>query len=299
MDAHCQAFLNYIRYERNCSQRTLEAYTDDLRRYEDFITRRTGAFDALQPDLDLVREWMAEMAQTGHQSVASISRRLSCLGSFYRYLRRQGLIAANPLTLLTKPKAPKPLPVWVNEEQMDFLIDQVDYGSDFEGVRDHLLIVLLYSTGIRRSEAAGLRDIDVDLGNHQLKVLGKGSKERLIPFGPELEALLIAYRERRDAELGFRPATLLTDIDGHPLAPGKVTAIAHHYLASIPHLARRGAHVLRHSFATNMLAAGADLMAVKELLGHASLGTTEVYTHLSPKEIIENYRQAHPRAHDE
>lgn len=286
-------------YERNFSARTAEAYADDLRRYEDFVVTRTGSFDALQPDVDLVREWMAEMGQYEHQSVSSIKRRLSCLRSFYRYLRRQGLIRVNPLSLLSPPKSPKVLPVWVNEEQMDYLIDDIDYGQDFDGIRDHLLIDLLYSTGMRRFEAAGLKDADVDLGNCQLKVLGKGNKERLIPFGEELKTLIARYRERRDAEVGSQTETLLTDIDGNPLPPAKVTMIAHKYLSNIPQLARRGAHVLRHSFATNMLAEGADLMAVKELLGHASLHSTEVYTHLSPKDILDNYKQAHPRANEQ
>ena len=296
MDERCLSFLNYIRYERNYSEKTAAAYADDLSRFEAFAIRQTGEFDVLHPSVDLVREWMAEMGQNEKQSVASIKRRVCCLRSFYRYLRREGLIAVNPLTLLSTPKTPKPLPVWINESQMDYLIDDIDYGTDFDGVRDHLLIDLLYSTGIRRSEAASLRDVDVDFGNHQLKVLGKGNKERVIPFGPELELLLQQYRERRDAEVGAATETLLVDDEGSPLSPNKVTAIVHKYLEHLPQLTRRGAHVLRHSFATNMLAEGADLMAVKELLGHASLQSTEVYTHLSPKEIIENYKQAHPRS---
>lgn len=295
MNAHCLSFLNYIRYERNYSERTAEAYADDLKRFEDFVTSTTGTFDALHPNVDLVREWMAAMGQE-HQSVSSVCRRLSCLRSFYRFLRRQGLIDVNPLSLLSSPRAPKALPVWINEDQMDFLIDEIDYGSDFEGVRDHLLIALLYSTGIRRSEAAHLLDQNVDLSEMQLKVLGKGNKERVIPFGVELASLIAQYRDRRDAEVGTSTEMFLTDIDGQALTPQKVTALSHKYLEQLPQLARRGAHVLRHSFATNMLAEGADLMAVKELLGHASLQSTEVYTHLTPKDIIENYKQAHPRA---
>lgn len=295
MNEYILSFLNYVKYERNYSNRTVEAYADDLKYFEEFVTRETGSFDPLQPDLNVVRGWMAEMGQK-HQAVASIKRRICCLRSFYRYLRRSGLISSNPLTLLPSPKVPRPLPVWVSEDQMDYLIDDIDYGQDFEGVRDHLLIDMLYSTGMRRSEAAGLKDADVDLESHQLKVRGKGNKERLIPIGPELETLIAQYRDRRDAEVGHVPEFFLTDIDGNGLTPGKVTSLAHKYLSLLPHLARKGAHVLRHSFATNMLAEGADLMAVKELLGHASLQSTEVYTHLTPKEIIENYKQAHPRS---
>lgn len=297
MNEHILSFLNYIRYERNYSERTLSSYADDLKRYVDFVESQTGSFDPLQPDLDLVRGWMAQMGRS-HQAASSIKRRICCLRSFYRYLRRQGLIDNNPLTLLPSPKVPKVLPTWVGEEQMDFLLDDIDYGQDFDGLRDRLLIDLLYSTGMRRFEAASLTDADIDLGNHQIKVRGKGNKERLIPIGPELEALIIQFRDRRDAELGFVPMAFFTDIEGKAFSPAKVTSTVHKYLENLPNLSRRGAHVLRHSFATNMLSEGADLMAVKELLGHASLQSTEVYTHLTPRDIIDNYRQAHPRAQD-
>ena len=295
MNGHILSFLNYIQYERNYSDRTVEAYSDDLKHFEDFVTNMYGSFDPLQPDLNIVRGWMAEMGKR-HQSASSIKRRICCLRSFYRYLRRQGLISTNPLTLLPSPKEPRTLPVWISEDQMDYLLDDIDYGQDFEGIRDHLLIDMLYSTGMRRSEAAGLMDRDVDLDGHQLKVMGKGNKERLIPTGPELEALIAQYRDRRNAEVGMETDHFFTDIDGNPLTPQRVYALAHKYLSHLPQLSRKGAHVLRHSFATNMLAEGADLMAVKELLGHASLQSTEVYTHLTPKDIIENYKQAHPRA---
>lgn len=295
MNAHCLSFLKYIRYEKNYSERTMGTYAADLRAYEDYVIRLTGEFDPLHPDVDVVRGWMTEMGKH-HLSVAYVKRRLCCLRSFCKYLRKQGLIESNPLTLLPSPKVPKPLPVWVAEDQMDFLIDKVEYGQDFEGVRDHMLIDMLYSTGMRRSEAAALKDCDVDVSAQQIKVLGKGNKERLIPFGQELKMLIGQYRERRDAEVGGPTETFLTDVDGNALLPYKVTNIAKKYLSQLDKLPRRGAHVLRHSFATNMLAEGADLMAVKELLGHASLQSTEVYTHLTPKDLIENYKQAHPRA---
>ena len=295
MNQLVQSFLDYLKYERNYSDCTIVSYTADLKYFEEFSVRMVGSFEPLSPDLNLVRGWMAEMGKR-HMAVTGIKRRLCCLRSFYRFLRRQNLIETNPLSLLPSPKVPKPLPVWVSESQMDYLIDNVDYGQDFEGIRDHLLIVLLYSTGMRRSEAAGLKDTDVDFGAKQLKVKGKGNKERLIPFGQELSELMSQYLDRRNAELGFYPSSFLTDIEGKPLTPAQVTSIAHKYLDQIPQLARKGAHVLRHSFATNMLAEGADLMAVKEILGHASLQSTEVYTHLTPKDIIDNYKQAHPRA---
>ena len=192
MNGHILSFLNYIQYERNYSDRTVEAYSDDLEHFEDFVTRMTGSFDPLQPDLNIVRGWMAEMGQR-HQAASSIKRRICCLRSFYRYLRRQGLITTNPLTLLPSPKIPRTLPVWISEDQMDYLLDDIDYGQDFEGIRDHLLIDMLYSTGMRRSEAAGLKDRDVDLDGHQLKVMGKGNKERIVYIGTSCKQAIDAY----------------------------------------------------------------------------------------------------------
>ncbi len=271
-------------------------YALDLENYEDYVTRKTGEFDPLRPDVDLVRGWMSEMGKN-HQAAASIKRRVSCLRSFCKYLRKHNLIESNPLTLIPSPKVPKTLPVWIPEEQMDFILDKIEYGQDFDGIRDHLVIDMLYSTGMRRSEAASLKDLDVDTDAQQIKVVkGKGNKQRLIPFGQELKSLIEEYRDRRDAEVGGPTEMFLTDIDGNGLLPAKVTNIAHKYLSELDQLPRKGAHVLRHSFATNMLAEGADLMAVKELLGHASLESTEIYTHLTPKDLIENYKQAHPRA---
>lgn len=296
MNAHCLSFLNYIRYEKNYSELTVKGYTADLQYYEDYVTRITGEFDPLSPDIDLVRGWMAEMGKQ-HLAVSFIKRRVSCVRSFCKYLRKQGLINNNPLTLLPSPKVPKNLPIWIPKEEMDFLIDKIEYGQDFDGMRDHLLIDLLYSTGMRRSEAANLRDSDIDLEMQQVKVTkGKGNKQRIIPFGQELKELIIQYRDRREAEVGVPTEFFLTDMNGNGLSPAKITMTAEKYLSQLHNLPRKGAHVLRHSFATNMLAEGADLMAVKELLGHASLESTEIYTHLTPKDLIENYKQAHPRA---
>lgn len=296
MNAHCLSFLNYIRYEKNYSELTVKGYTADLQYYEDYVTRITGEFDPLSPDNDLVRGWMAEMGKQ-HLAVSFIKRRVSCVRSFCKYLRKQGLIKSNPLTLLPSPKVPKNLPIWIPKEEMDFLIDKIEYGQDFDGMRDHLLIDLLYSTGMRRSEAANLRDSDIDLEMQQVKVTkGKGNKQRIIPFGQELKELIIQYRDRREAEVGGPTEFFLTDMNGNGLSPAKITSTAEKYLSQLHNLPRKGAHVLRHSFATNMLAEGADLMAVKELLGHASLESTEIYTHLTPKDLIENYKQAHPRA---
>lgn len=297
MDSHISAFLQYLKVEKNYSQRTQIIYGDALRNYEDFVVSSFGSFNALDPQLDQVRAWMAEMAQR-KLKVTTINQSLSAVRSFYKFLRFKRLIEVNPMTLLPMPRVPKTLPVWVPSDQMDSLIDQEDFGDDYEGRQKKMLIELLYQTGMRRSEAAGLRNSDIDFDRSTIRVFGKGRKERVIPFGPELKDVLQDYMAFRDAEVGTTPEFLLTSREGHRFTPSQVTAMAHECLLRIPTLARHGAHVFRHSFATNMLSQGADLMAVKELLGHASLGSTEVYTHLTPQELLESYRNAHPRAEE-
>lgn len=295
MNNYVESYLNYIMCEKNFSSYTISSYREDLKQYEVFVTSLLGEFDPLHPDVDLVRAWMADMAKQ-KMKATTIKRRLCALRSFYKYLRREKLVENNDINLLPSPKVPKPLPVWVTESQMDSILDDSEFGNDFEGKRDRLLIDLIYSTGMRRSEAANLKSNDVDFGNKVIRILGKGNKMRIVPFGEELETILKDFRDEKTILLGGDTEFLITDEDGEGLSPQKVAAIAHKYLSTIPTLARQTTHVLRHSFATNMLANGADLMAVKELLGHASLQSTEVYTHLTPQEIIANYKQAHPRS---
>ena len=295
MSDKIESYLNYIMSERNFSSYTIANYKEDLKQYEDFVISLTGEFEPLNPDVDVVRAWMAEMAKQKLKAT-TIKRRLCALRSFYKYLRRKYKNVPNEISLIPSPKVPKPLPVWVTESQMDSIIDDVEFGNDFEGKRDRLLVDLIYSTGMRRSEASALKTADVDFGNKVIRIIGKGNKMRLVPFGQEIETLLKEFIEEKKHLFGFDTEFLLTNEDGEALSPHRVASIAHSYLSTIPTLAKQTTHVLRHSFATNMLANGADLMAVKELLGHASLQSTEVYTHLTPQEIISNYKQAHPRS---
>lgn len=295
MDAYIVSFLQYIKVEKNYSERTQIIYGDALSHYEDFVTSTTGSFEALKPNLDNVRAWMADMAKR-KLKVTTINQSLSAVRSFYKFLRFKRLIDTNPMSLLPMPRVPKTLPVWISADQMDALIDDSDFGDGFEGRQKRMLVELLYQTGMRRAEASGLKNSDIDFKRQIICVFGKGRKEREIPFGTELKEVLEDYMAFRDAEVGAVPEYLLTNSLGCRLTPAQVTAMAHQCLDRIPTLSRRGAHVLRHSFATNMLSRGADLMAVKELLGHASLGSTEVYTHLTPQELLESYRSAHPRA---
>ncbi len=295
MDARIKAFLQYIKYEKNYSELTVQNYRMDLCQYETFVTASGRPFEPCKEDLDLARAWMAAMGRR-HLSVATIKRRLCAVRSFYKYLQQRQGLEVNPLELLSAPKVPKPLPVWAREEQMEYLLDDVDYGTGFEAVRDRMIIDLLYSTGMRRAEAASLKDGDIDFGNRTVRVVGKGNRQRLIPFGGELETLMRNYLEARRAEFGGGAEFFLVAADGRPLGVSRLAAIAKKYLERLPTLAKKSTHVLRHTFATNMLNSGADLMAVKALLGHRTLQSTEVYTHITPQEIIASYKQAHPRA---
>ena len=283
-----------MKYEKNYSDRTVEIYKEALCNYEDFVSSQFGAFDPKTIAVNQVRAWMVDMGRH-HYAITTIKLNLSALRSYCKYLRREGWLASNPLTLLASPKVPKPLPVWVREKDMDRIIDDSDFGEGFEAERDRLLIDMLYSTGMRRAEIVGLQDKDIDMAERNIRVTGKGNKQRIIPFGQELADLINNYINVRTREVGGPTEMFFTDADGEGITISKAYSIARKYLSNIPTLQKHGTHVFRHSFATNMLAEGADLMAVKELLGHASLDSTEVYTHLTPQELLQNYKKAHPR----
>lgn len=295
-NALIEEFVTYLRYERNYSPKTQTCYREALLQYEDFVRSEAGAFEPARIGLADVRGWMAEMSRKGYK-VTSVKRNLSALRSFCKYLRMRGVLDYNPLLQLKSPKVPKSLPVWVTSEQMDRLLDNPQWDDDdFDDVRDRLILNILYQTGLRRSELVGLKDADVGLERSELHVLGKGNKERLVPYGRELAEMLRHYMEVRDRDVVRTTDHLLVCRKGQPFGVYRVYNMVRARMQAVPKLAKRSPHVLRHSFATGMLREGADLMAVKELLGHASLDSTEVYTHLSPQELLSNYNLAHPRA---
>jgi integrase/recombinase XerC len=290
------AFLRYIQYEKNYSNHTVISYKNDLLQFESYCVREVGEFSPPSVSVDIIRNWMMSLVEAG-EAVTSVRRKICALRSFFKYLKREGLVSDNPMTLITMPRAGKKLPVYVRESQMDSLIDDVAFGDDFDGVRDRLMLLLLYSTGMRRSELIGIRDSDVDFYGSVIRLTGKGNKQRLVPFGRELAEEMKAYLACRRREVGKTDGSaFLVRSDGQPLYAGFVYRKVKHYLSLVSSLSKRSPHVLRHTFATAMLADGADLTAVKELLGHSSLSSTEVYTHVSPREILLNYNRAHPRA---
>ena len=292
------SFLDYLRYERNYSNYTIEAYSKDLRQFEEYVKlNKESVFVPGDVDADLVRSWIVSLMDEKISPV-SVNRKLSSLKSFFNFLMKQGSISVNPLRLITGPKTKKPLPYFVRDKEMELLLDGDGFDEDFEGVRDRLILEMLYDTGIRRSELIGIQDSDVDFGAMQIRVTGKRNKQRLIPFAEGLKNLIQAYTEVRNREVGSESGWFFVRKNGEQLSAGIVYTIVKKKLSEIPTLAKRSPHVLRHSFATSMLNNGAELNAVKELLGHSSLASTSVYTHTTFEELKKVYH-AHPRAKKE
>ena len=292
------SFLDYLRYERNYSNYTIEAYSKDLRQFEEYVkVNKDNRFAPDEVDADLVRCWIVSLMDD-KMSPVSVNRKLSSLKSFFKFLMKQGSISVNPLRLITGPKTKKPLPYFIKDKEMELLLDGDGFGEDFEGVRNRLVLEMLYDTGIRRSELIGMRDSDVDSETMQIRVTGKRNKQRLIPFAEGLKNLIQAYTEVRNREVGSESGWFFVRKNGEQLSVSIVYTIVKDKLSEIPTLAKRSPHVLRHSFATSMLNNGAELNAVKELLGHSSLASTSVYTHTTFEELKKVYH-AHPRAKKE
>jgi len=294
MSKQIESFLEYIRCELNLSACTVSAYGEDLRAWADFATG--GKPETLVPD-DVttgdLRTWIAHLSSHG-MSRRTIRRKVSALRSFYRYLCARCGATANPAAELRTARPAKELPVYVRADELNPIINAGMDATDFEDVRNELVLTMFYSTGIRCSELLTLKDSDVDLRRGELKVLGKRNKERIVPFGDELNAMIARYLDMRPCGPG--PAgELFTRPDGRALYRKAIYNIVHSALGGA-HAARRSPHVLRHSFATDMLNGGADLNAVSRLLGHASLSTTQIYTHVTLRDLQHNYQLAHPRA---
>lgn len=289
-------YINYIRYEKNFSAHTVLAYRRDLEGFTDFLKESYGLNDPSGVSTDMIRAWLMALMDQG-MTPRTINRKLSCLKSYWRYLIRRELVGINPASRVPSPKTDKPLPVFLKEEEVT-RARMLDGRKDqpFETVRDRLIIELFFQTGMRRSELIGLRDRDIDTVSGLIKVTGKRNKQRLIPFGDGLKRMLTEYQTLRDLVAPTNDGSLLVRPNGAPLYPQLVYRIIHTKLTHVATLTKSSPHVLRHTFATTLLNEGAELNAVKELLGHSSLAATEVYTHTTFEELKKVYKQAHPRA---
>ena len=289
------SFLDYLQYERNYSEETIKSYREDLRQFEEFAREEIGDSAPSEVKAELVREWIVSLMDRGYTST-SINRKLSSLRSFYKFLLRKGEVAVNPLQKITGPKNKKPLPAFLRESAMDRLLDEVDFGEGFKGCRDHMIIEMFYATGVRLSELIGLDNKDVDFSSSLIKVTGKRNKQRLIPFGEELKIAMTEYVDVRNEAVPVRTDAFFVRENGERLSRSIVENLVKRNLSKVVTLKKRSPHVLRHTFATTMLNHDAELGAIKELLGHESLATTEVYTHTTFEELKKVYNLAHPRA---
>lgn len=289
------SFLDYLQYERNYSEETIKSYREDLRQFEEFAREEIGDSAPSEVKAELVREWIVSLMDRGYTST-SINRKLSSLRSFYKFLLRKGEVAVNPLQKITGPKNKKPLPAFLRESDMDRLLDEVDFGEGFKGCRDHMIIEMFYATGVRLSELIGLGNKDVDFSSSLIKVTGKRNKQRLIPFGEELKIAMMEYVDVRNEAVPIRTNAFFVRENGERLSRSIVENLVKRNLSKVVTLKKRSPHVLRHTFATTMLNHDAELGAIKELLGHESLATTEVYTHTTFEELKKVYNLAHPRA---
>lgn len=290
-----ESFLKYLRLERNYSEKTVVSYGTDLDKFECYLKGLDSELRLENADADIVRGWILEMMDAGIAET-SVNRKLSTLRAFYKYLLRKGVISVDPMLVVKGPKRKKPLPAFVKESDMDRLLDGDLSDDSFSGVRDKLVISMFYETGMRLSELISLKDSDIDLHKSVLKVTGKRNKQRYIPFGEQLKAEIEIYLDERNRSVEHHCEAFFVRKNGQMLYPMMVYRLVKQNLSKVVTLKKKSPHVLRHSFATAMLNNGAELEAVKELLGHESVTTTEIYTHTTFEELKKIYKHAHPRA---
>ena len=288
-------FLDYLRFEKNRSELTVSSYAEDLKAFEAYFKNLDMLLSWETVDADVIRGWMESMMDKGNRGT-SVNRRLSALRSFYRYALAHQKVARDPSRMIKGPKKAKPLPQFLKEQEMNRLLDVVEWGDDFESVRARTMLMTFYETGIRLSELTGLDDTAIDWANHAVKVLGKRNKQRIIPLGEELEHTLLIYIRVRDEQVKAGNGALFVTRKGERMSGDQVRNEVKRCLSLVSTLSKRSPHVLRHTFATAMLNHEAGLESVKKLLGHESLSTTEIYTHTTFEQLKRVYQEAHPRA---
>ncbi len=291
-----ESFLNYLRFEKRSSPHTVSAYESDLLQFSAFLENDCQISQPQEATFVLIRSWIVHLMEDGI-GARSVNRKITTLRTFFKYLLRQGVVEHTPLLRIQGPKTPSRLPVFVEEDKMSLLLTQVDFGSDFEGRMKKLMVEVFYNTGMRKSELIGLKTSDVNLYESSLKVLGKRNKERLIPVGNLLKQELSEYLKRREALGQDRlDENLFVHSNGKKLSENFVYSTITFYLGLVTTLDKKSPHVLRHTFATHMLNNGADLNAIKEILGHANLSATQIYTHNTIEKLKDIHKQAHPKA---
>ncbi|MEZ5018326.1 MAG: tyrosine-type recombinase/integrase [Flavipsychrobacter sp.] len=287
-------FLQYLKFEKRYAAHTLTAYSKDLQQFTAYIA---GEFEITHPKAIKhfhIRSWLASLKDDKH-TVSTINRKISSLSSFYKYLLRLSIVEQNPVKLLHALRKEERLPSYMKEEETDFLLHEIQFDEGFKGATDRLICDLLYQTGMRRSELIHLKEQDIEWSLKQIRVLGKGNKERLIPISEELSRSIRFYIEDKKAITCDTNGELLVLTSGKPLYAGYVYKIVQKYLGMSTTLSKKSPHILRHTFATHLLNKGANIQAIKELLGHSSLAATQVYTHNNIDKLKEIHKERHPR----
>ena len=298
-------FIDYIQYEKRYSPHTVSAYRTDLDQFYSFLQIQYNITDIRDVTHPMIRSWLVLLMQE-KISPRSVNRKLTTLKSFYKFLLKEGLVSINPMRKIISPRTSKKLPSFVEKEKMAMLFEKINFGEGFPALRDRLILEILYATGMRLSELINLKETDIDFHQSTLKVLGKRNKERLIPFSNKFADLLKTYLNGKksyleNAEFSKPPGTpddlwLLVTDNGKNAYPRFIYRTVTKYLSQVTTLQKISPHVLRHTFATHLLNNGAELNAVKELLGHANLSATQVYTHNTIEKLKTIYKQAHPKA---
>jgi integrase/recombinase XerC len=289
-----ESFFNYLKFEKRNSSHTVVAYKIDLDQFVQFCTEVVGEFNVKRVDAKIIRSWIVQLMEND-LSARTVNRKVTTIKSFFKFLLKEQIVENNPTTYLTLPKIRKKLPNFVEEKNLNHLLDDGFFQNDFIGIRDKLIVTLLYGTGIRLAELLLLKDSDFDTKNCMIRVFGKGKKERIIPYPITVNQLIEQYINEKKIAIGSRTERLLVTEKGKPVYEKLIYRVVTKYLGKVTLMEKKSPHILRHTYATHLLNNGADLNAVKELLGHASLAATQIYTHTTFERLHDIYKQAHPR----
>lgn len=295
MENFKKKFEDYLLLEKNYSQHTVTAYTNDIGFFESFLSSEFDDDNLIAVNYNQIRSWIVSLSDDGISN-PSINRKISSLKSFYKFLLKTKQIDSSPLLKHKALKSPKKIQIPFSEKELDMVLNQITYKEGFEGIRDKLIVDLFYTTGIRRTELINLKTHNVDLSNNSIKVLGKRNKERIIPILPIIEEQMKKYITERSVVQDVKDAEyFFLLLNGVKLNDSFVYRLINYYFSNVSEKVKKSPHILRHTFATHLLNNGADINSVKELLGHSSLASTQVYTHNSLAELQKVYNNAHPR----